>query len=94
MRISVTFCFRIPRLLEVVMGSALSFPRIVSCLAKCFYRISVTFGKTFVDKKVGEHTIKFNMFLCFGIDRLGAILFLIRPSVCPCVCPQKLLRWP
>ncbi|KAL4235190.1 hypothetical protein ACF0H5_006828 [Mactra antiquata] len=42
----------IPRLLEVVMGSAVSFPRVVSCLAKCFYKISTTFGKTFVDKKV------------------------------------------
>ncbi|XP_060602850.1 RAB11-binding protein RELCH homolog isoform X2 [Ruditapes philippinarum] len=42
----------IPRLLEVVMGSAVTFPRIVSCLAKCFYKISTTFGKTFVDKKV------------------------------------------
>ena len=42
----------IPRLLEVVMGSALSFPRIVSSLAKCFYKICRMFGKTFVDKKV------------------------------------------
>lgn len=42
----------IPRLLEVVMGSALSFPRIVSSLAKCFYKICHMFGKTFVDKKV------------------------------------------
>ncbi|XP_052816582.1 RAB11-binding protein RELCH homolog isoform X2 [Mya arenaria] len=42
----------IPRLLEVVQGAAVSFPRIVSCLAKCFHKLSTMFGKCFVDKKV------------------------------------------
>ena len=42
------------------MGSALSFPRIVSSLAKCFYKICRIFGKTFVDKKVSCKTSKYS----------------------------------
>ncbi|XP_052230319.1 RAB11-binding protein RELCH homolog isoform X2 [Dreissena polymorpha] len=42
----------IPRLLDVVLGAAVSFPRIVACLANCFLKISTTFGKAFVDKKI------------------------------------------
>ncbi|CAC5412344.1 RAB11-binding protein RELCH,RAB11-binding protein RELCH homolog [Mytilus coruscus] len=42
----------IPRLLEVVMGSGLSMPKVISQLCSCFLTISRTFGKVFVEKKV------------------------------------------
>ncbi|VDI64402.1 Hypothetical predicted protein [Mytilus galloprovincialis] len=42
----------IPRLLEVVMGSGLSMPKVITQLCSCFLTISRTFGKVFVEKKV------------------------------------------
>ena len=47
------FCSdRIPRLLEVVMGAGLSIPKVVSSLCRCFFKISRTFGRVFLEKKV------------------------------------------
>ncbi|KAK3085392.1 hypothetical protein FSP39_002678 [Pinctada imbricata] len=42
----------IPRLLEIVMGAGLSIPKVVSSLCRCFFRISRTFGRIFVEKKI------------------------------------------
>lgn len=49
------YCFllyRIPRMLEVMMGVGLSLPRVVSALCTFFYRFCRMFGKTFTYKKV------------------------------------------
>ncbi|KAJ8302478.1 hypothetical protein KUTeg_018874 [Tegillarca granosa] len=51
-KIMFIFCFRIPRLLEIVMGVGFSIPKIVSSLCKCFFKISRTFGKTFSEKRI------------------------------------------
>ncbi|XP_048752282.1 RAB11-binding protein RELCH homolog isoform X2 [Ostrea edulis] len=42
----------IPRLLEVVLGAGLALPKIVNCLCRCFFLLSRTFGKVFVEKKM------------------------------------------
>ena len=49
------------------MGSALAFPRIVSSLAKCFYKICRMFGKTFVDKKVFLLSFCLFLFIYFAL---------------------------
>ncbi|XP_062567299.1 RAB11-binding protein RELCH homolog [Saccostrea cucullata] len=42
----------IPRLLEVVLGAGLVLPKIVNSLCRCFFLLSRTFGKVFVEKRM------------------------------------------
>ncbi|KAL3860033.1 hypothetical protein ACJMK2_010206, partial [Sinanodonta woodiana] len=47
----------IPRLLEIVVSAGVSSLKVVSALSRCFFQISRTFGKIFVDKKVKSRFI-------------------------------------
>uniref|UniRef100_K1PHE9 Uncharacterized protein n=1 Tax=Magallana gigas TaxID=29159 RepID=K1PHE9_MAGGI len=44
----------IPRLLEVVLGAGLALPKIVNSLCRCFFLLSRTFGKVFVEKRANH----------------------------------------